>query len=226
MAEQALTSNPTEGVASQLRPIQDLRFFDRSLGLNSRIVILVATLLLVPAYFFPLYRMTLFSNNFTDGLNLNIYAGDLRGGQTASRDDLKEINSLNHYIGMHPLEEADFSEFQWIPLLLGFFIILSLRAAIMGKMSALVDTLVSFGWFCLFALWHFYHQLYTYGHNLDPSAAIKVMPFTPPVFGSEQIANFTVYNYPAAGTYFMVGFVVLLGAAIVLSVRGKKVVRS
>lgn len=170
--------------------------------------------------------MTLFSNNFTDGLNLDIYAATLRGGQSANRDDLKEINSLNHYIGMHPLEETDFSEFQWIPLMLGFFIILSLRAAVMARMSALIDTLVAFGWFSVFALWHFYHRLYTYGHNLDPSAAVKVKPFTPPVFGSAQIANFTVYNYPAAGTYLMAGFVALLAVAVVLSMRAKKAARS
>lgn len=227
MAQIVASSIPGTAAVSQVpRASVAPRFFDRPLGLSSRIAVLVAALLLVLVYFLPLYRMTLFSNNFTDGLNLNIYTGTLRGGQSANRDDLKEINSLNHYIGMHPLEEADFSEFQWIPLMLGFFIILSLRAAVMAKMSALVDTLVSFGWFGIFALWHFYQRLYTYGHNLDPSAAVKVKPFTPPVFGSAQIANFTVYNYPAAGSYLMAGFVVLLTAAVVLSMRAKGGVRS
>lgn len=227
MAQLASSSIPGTVVASQgIRPAGASRFFDRPLGLSGRVAVLVAALLLVPVYFIPLYRMTLFSNNFTDGLNLNIYAGALRGGQSANRDDLKEINALNHYIGMHPLEEADFSEFQWIPLMLGFFIILSLRAAVMAKMSALIDTLVAFGWFSVFALWHFYQRLYTYGHNLDPSAAVKVKPFTPPVFGSAQIANFTVYNYPAGGTYLMAGFVVLLATAVVLSLRTKSGARS
>ncbi len=197
------------------------KFFDRHLGLSSRVAILAAALLLVPTFFFPLYKMTLFSNQFTDGLNLNIYAGHLVGEQTPSRDDLKEINALNHYIGMHPLLDADFNEFQWMPLLLGFFILLSLRAAVQAKMSALVDTLVSFGWFSVFAFWHFYQRLYTYGHNLDPTAAVKVTPFTPPLFGSKQIANFTVYDYPAAGSYLMAGFLLLLAAAIVLSSRRK-----
>jgi MFS family permease len=43
------------------------------------------------------------------------------------RDDLREINSLNHYIGMRPLLESDFSEFQWLPLTLGIFALLALR---------------------------------------------------------------------------------------------------
>lgn len=195
------------------------RFFDRPLGLGSRIMILAAALLLLPAFFFPLYTMTLYSNQFPDGLKLYINASTLRGGLSPDRDDLKEINSLNHYIGMHALQEADFTEFQWIPLMLGFFIILSLRAIVMGKMSGVVDTLVLFSWFGVFAFWHFYSRLYSYGHHLDPTAAIKLKPFTPPLFGSQQMGNFTVYNYPAPGTYFMLGFALLLALAIVLSAR-------
>jgi hypothetical protein len=199
--------------------VKETRFFDRPLGWGSRIAILVAAAMLLPVFFFPLYRMTLYSNQFPDGLNLYIYSGTLRGGQTEARDDLREINSLNHYIGMHALEQADFTEFQWIPLMLGFFVILSLRSVVIGKMSSVVDTVVLFGWFGLFALWHFYSRLYTYGHNLDPSAAVKVQPFTPPIFGSHQIANFTVFNYPATGTYLMLGFVILSALAIWLAAR-------
>jgi copper chaperone NosL len=202
--------------------VKETRFFDRPLGWGSRVAILLAAALLLPVFFFPLYRMTLYSNQFPDGLNLYIYSGTLRGGQSDVRDDLKEINALNHYIGMHALQEADFTEFQWIPLMLGFFIILSLRSVVIGKMSSVVDTVVLFGWFGLFALWHFYNRLYTYGHNLDPSAAVKVKPFTPPVFGSQQIANFTVFNYPSAGTYLMLGFVLLSGLAIWLSARQRR----
>lgn len=215
----ASTSFPSSALKPDSFLIKETRFFDRPLGLGSRIVILIAAVLLLPAFFFPLYTMTLYSNQFPDGLNLYIHAGTLRGGQSAARDDLKEINSLNHYIGMHPLQEADFTEFQWIPLMLGFFIILSLRSVVIGKMSSVVDTLVLFGWFGLFALWHFYNRLYTYGHNLDPTAPVKVKPFTPPLFGSQQMANFTVFNYPALGSYVMAGFVILLTLAIVMSVR-------
>jgi copper chaperone NosL len=224
MPENSATSRvPQPAAPPESFLVKETRFFDRSLGLGSRIAILIAAVLLLPAFFFPLYTMTLYSNQFPDGLNLYIYAGTLQGGQSATRDDLREINSLNHYIGMHPLQEADFTEFQWIPLMLGFFIILSLRSVVIGKMAALVDTLVLFGWFGLFALWHFYNRLYTYGHNLDPTAAVKVKPFTPPLFGSQQMANFTVFNYPAAGTYVMAGFVVLLAIAIWLSARQKQV---
>lgn len=223
MAQQITASQDSHPVTpGESFPVKETRFFERPLSFSSRITVLLAALLLIPVFFFPLYTMSLYSNQFPDGLNLYIHPGTLRGGQSAVRDDLREINALNHYIGMHPLRQDDFTEFQWIPLMLGFFIILSLRAAVIGKISSVVDTLVLFGWFGIFALWHFYSRLYTYGHNLDPTAAVKVKPFTPPIFGSQQIANFTVYNYPATGTYLMIGFVLLLVVSIALSARGRK----
>lgn len=189
-------------------------FFDLPLTMRSRLAALVAALLLIPALMLPLYEMTLYSNQFPDGLYLSIYASTIEGGHTANRDDLREINTLNHYIGMRPLLESDFSEFKWIPLALGMFFILILRAIVIGKMSKLVDLVAMFGYFGVFSLWSFYHRLYQYGHNLDPAAPVKVAPFTPPLFGSQQMANFTVYNYPGAGSYFLVGAILLLVVAV------------
>jgi copper chaperone NosL len=194
-------------------------FFDLPLRGASRIVTLLATLLLIPALLFPLWSMTLYSNQFPDGLNLYIYANSLQGGHPTDRDDLKEINTLNHYIGMHALAESDFTEFKWIPLMLGLFFILGLRTIVIGKMSNLVDTAVLFGWFGIFSLWSFYSKLWLYGHSLDPTAAVKVPPFMPPMFGSRQLANFTVYSFPGAASYFLFGFLVLLGLAAALSRR-------
>ena len=153
------------------------RFFEQPLTLKSRIVILLAVAALIPAFLFPLWNMTFYSNQYTDGLSLTIYSYQLAGGKTQNRDDLREINSLNHYIGMRPLLESDFSEFSWIPFAIGGLMLLSLRAMVVGKMANLVDVFVLFSYFGLFSLWSFYHRLYTYGHNLDPEAAIN------PLFG-------------------------------------------
>ena len=196
-----------------------IKFFDLPLTLKSRILILVAVGVLLPSYFFPLWNMSFYSNQYTDGLVLHIYSSQLEGGKTPNRDDLREINSLNHYIGMRPLLESDFSEFTWLPLVIGLLMILALRAAVLGKMSNLVDVFALFIYFSLFSIWSFYHRLYLYGHNLDPTAAIKVQPFTPPLFGSKQIANFTVNSYPDIGSYALAAFPILLLVAIILSAR-------
>ncbi len=198
-------------------------FFDLPLTLQSRFLVLVAALLLIPTFLLPLWRMTLYSNQFPDGLNLSIYASALEGGHPAGRDDLREINTLNHYIGMRPLLESDFSEFKWIPLLVGVFLILSLRALVLGKMSNLVDVTVLFAYFGLFSFWSFYSRLHQYGHNLDPTAPVKVPPFTPPLIGGKQLANFTVYSYPGGASYFLIVFVLVLCVAMWLSSRRKSV---
>ena len=199
--------------------LPSLSFFDETLTLKSRLALFLAALILLPVYFFPLWNMTFRSNQYTDGLVLHIYAYELQGGKTPNRDDLREINSLNHYIGMRPLLESDFSEFAWLPFVIGALILLCLRALVIGKMANVIDVFVLFSYFGLFSLWSFYHRLYVYGHNLDPTAAIKVPPFTPPVFGVKQIANFSVTSYPDVASFSLFAFAVLLVAAILLSAK-------
>ena len=201
---------------------KEMAFFELPLTLKSRVLILVAVVALLPSFFFPLWNMSFYSNQYTDGLVLHIYSYQLEGGKTPNRDDLREINSLNHYIGMRPLLESDFSEFAWVPLVVGLLMILALRAMVLGKMSNLVDVFVLFVYFGLFSMWSFYHRLYMYGHNLDPTASIKVEPFTPPLFGSKQIANFMVNSYPGIGAYAFFAFAVLLLVAILLSAKRRK----
>ena len=201
---------------------KETTFFELPLTLVSRILILVAVLVVVPSFFRPLWNMSFYSNQYTDGLVLHIYSYQLEGGKTPNRDDLREINSLNHYIGMRPLLESDFSEFTWVPLVVGLLMILALRAMVLGKMSNLVDVFVLFTYFGLFSMWSFYHRLYMYGHNLDPTASIKVPPFTPPLFGTKEIANFTVNSFPGLASYCLFAFALLLLVAILLSAKRVK----
>jgi hypothetical protein len=194
-------------------------FFDIPLDMRARVLVAIASFLLIPTYFLPLWNMTLTSNQFPDGLVLDIYSHKLEGGKTPNRDDLKEINSLNHYIGMRALKAEDFTEFKWIPFVLGGVVLLGMRVVVLGKVSKLVDLFVLFTYFGLFSLWSFYDKLYLYGHDLDPTAAVKVPPFTPPLFGHETMANFEVYNYPAAGSIVMALVPLLYIAAIWFSKR-------
>ena len=192
-------------------------FFETPIDLRGRVLDIIGALVLAPTFFFPLWRITLYSNQFPDGLVLNIYSYKLEGGKSEYRDDLREINALNHYIGMRPLKEEEFTEFKWIPFVIGGVMLLALRVVVLGKMSKLVDLFVLFTYFGLFSLWSFYHKLYLYGHELDPTAAVKVPPFTPPMFGHSTLANFEVYSFPAAGSYFMAVMPLFLLAAMWVS---------
>lgn len=193
------------------------RFLEIPLGLGPRGLLLVAGLLLLPTYFFPLWRMTMFAPQYPQGLRLLIYSHKLDGGNQGQ--DVREINLLNHYIGMKELETADFTEFKWIPFVMGGLGLLFLRSAVHGKMAHLVDVLVLFGYFGLYSLWSFAYKMWSYGHNLAPTAAVKVAPFMPPLFGYKKLANFEVYSYPALASYALAGTGVALALAVFLAWR-------
>jgi len=193
------------------------RFLDLSLDFGPRGLLVLAGLFLIPCYLFPLWNMTMFAPQYPEGLRLHIYSYKLDGGNRGQ--DISEINLLNHYIGMRDLETSDFTEFKWIPFVVGGLGLLFLRAAAFGRMKYLVDVCAMYGYFTLFSLWSFAFKLYSYGHDLAPTAAVRVAPFMPPLFGSRQLANFVVYSYPGAGSYALGAVPVLLLAALVLGWR-------
>ena len=199
-------------------------FFERSshflaapLGLGPRGLVVIAALLLLPSYFAPLWKLTMFAPQYPDGLRLSIYSYKLEGGNRGQ--DIKEINVLNHYIGMHDLAAEDFTEFKWMPFVLGGLALLFLRGVVLGTAKELLDASVLFFYFGAFSLWSFGSKLYLYGHDLSPNAAVKVPGFMPPMFGYEKIANFEVYSYPKPGTYVMGAVVVMLLGALWIAWR-------
>jgi copper chaperone NosL len=193
------------------------RFLDRTLGTSPRVLLGAAALFLVPVYTAPLWNLTMFAPQYKEGLRLDIYSYKLQGGNQGQ--DIKEINLLNHYIGMKDLVAEDFTEFKWMPFVIGALALLFLRAAVHGKMGHLVDVVVLYLYFGAFSLWSFAYKLWSYGHNLDPKAAVTVDPFMPPLFGFKQLANFEVYSYPGLASYSLMASAVLLFAAFALAWR-------
>jgi hypothetical protein len=193
------------------------RFLDAPLGGTPRMLLALAFVCLVPSYLTPLYNMTMFAPQYQEGLRLDIYSYKLVGGNDGQ--DVKEINVLNHYIGMKDLVTEDFSEFKWLPFVIGILGLLFLRTAVLGKVAHLVDVAVLYVYFGLFALWSFAYKMYRYGHDLDPKAAVRVDPFMPPLFGYKKLANFEVYSYPQLGSYALAAAALCLVAALFLAFR-------
>ncbi len=187
------------------------------LDLAPRLLLVAAAALLVAIYVWPLWNMTMFAPQYPDGLTLDIYSYKLEGGN--ANQDVKEINVLNHYIGMRDLAAEDFTEFKWLPFAVGIIGLLYLRAAVLGTVGHLFDVFVLNAYFSLFSLWSFGYKLYSYGHTLDPTAAVKVDPFMPPMFGYKQLANFEVYSYPAPASYALALSTVLVAVALALAWR-------
>jgi copper chaperone NosL len=192
-------------------------WLDQVLSPRARLLVLGAGGLLLIALFFPLWEITMFAQMFPEGIRMWIYPYKLVGGNAGA--DLQGINILNHYIGMREIRAQDFPEMKFIPFALGLFFLLGLRTAVFARVHQLVDLLVLFIYFGLFSLGAFYYRMYAFGHQLSPEAAIKVAPFTPPVFGHQHIANFDVYSYPGPGTYMLGAYGLLLGVLLVMEAR-------
>jgi copper chaperone NosL len=190
------------------------RFLESGVDLWPRGLVVLAAILLIAVYLFPLWQLTMFAPQYPDGLRLQIYSYKLDGGNRGQ--DVKEVNVLNHYIGMPALTTEAFTEFKWIPFVVGIMAILCLRAAVLGRTIMLVDVVVMYGYFALFSLWSFGYKLYSYGHNLSPDAAVKVPPFMPPMFGYRKIANFEIYSYPGIASYALGAVFALLFGALAL----------
>jgi len=202
-------------VTLRASPIQ--RLLDRPVSLTGRAILAASIVAVLAGGLLPLWRIRLVAPQYAEGLSLDMYAYQIVAGNNGQ--DLAEINTLNHYIGMKPIAQADFLEMRVLPFAIGAFSLLALRAVIVGRIISLVDLAVLFFYFGAFSLGSFIYRLYSYGHHLDPHAPMKIAPFMPVVVGSQPIANFVQTSMPLVGTACMAAFFFLVLAALWASIR-------
>ena len=188
-----------------------VRFFTaatmKKLTLISRIVVAVSALMLLAAYFVPLWRILMWAPQYPEGLEMKIWIDNITG-------DVKIISALNHYIGMRHIEVSMFPEFGYMIYIVAFVIGFGLLASIVNRRYLLVTYIVILVACGIAALVDFYLWGYDYGHNLDPTAAIVVpgMAYQPPVIGTKQLLNFTAFSGPDVGGWIFV----VSGALVIL----------
>src|SRR5687768_11790602 len=102
------------------------RILDRPVSRTGRLLLLAAIGLLLLGGSQPLWRISLVAPQYAEGLTIDMYAYQIVAGNNGQ--DLAEINTLNHYIGMKPIVQADFLEMKVLPFAIGVFALLSLRA--------------------------------------------------------------------------------------------------
>ncbi len=174
----------------------------------SRALIAIAALLMISAYFVPLWQILMWAPQYPEGLEMDIWINNITG-------DVKIISALNHYIGMKHIEVEMFPEFTYMIYIVGFLIALGLVTALLNKRVVLwifVLLLIATG---VAALVDFWLWGYDYGHNLDPTAAIIVpgMSYQPPLIGTKQLLNFTAFSGPDIGGWiFMVSALLAIGS--------------
>ncbi|MDP2043528.1 MAG: hypothetical protein Q8S14_11330 [Algoriphagus sp.] len=182
----------------------------KSLNFSNRIMILLAALLIIPAYFTPLWQISLWAPQYPEGLNMKIWIDHLSG-------NVDQINGVNHYIGMRHIGDEMFPEFGFLIYIIGGLIALGIIAFLIGKRWSLYTFFGLMTLFGLAVLADMYQWGYKYGHNLDPKAAIKVegMSYQPPLIGYKELLNFLAYSGPDTGSWILMGGVGLLIVAIV-----------
>jgi hypothetical protein len=124
---------------------------------------------------------------------------------------VREINGLNHYIGMKPIEEVTEMKL-FIPGLLAVSILGIVVSFIAWKPRLFRGLAVAAFWFVpLFFIADLQYWLYDYGHSMDPDAALNTGDITPKVLGTTEVWNFHSQNG------FELGFYAMLLAAVVIS---------
>lgn len=183
----------------------------------SRLLLVAAGLLLAASLRLPLWRIGLTAPQYPEGLGLRITAGTITG---ATPQDLNNINELNHYIGMRPIDPAALPELRVLPWVLLGLAILAVAAAALGKRRLLVAWLVSVTIVGIAGVADLYRWSYAYGHDLDTEHAIIKVPgmvYQPPLVGTKQLLNFTASSWPASGTWLAVAALLTGLMALVVS---------
>jgi copper chaperone NosL len=185
-----------------------------------RILFVIAGLLIFTLNFLPLWRITLLAPQYPDGVHLFIYINKIGG---ATPGTLQNVNILNHYIGMKPIDPDSIKELIYLPYIFNFFAIMALIIAWLNKKWAYITWFVVFSIILLLAFYDFYLWEYDYGHNLDPKAPMSFEgeSFQPPLIGSKTIINFIAKSYPHIGGWMLILAVALAGIGTFFKIKDK-----
>lgn len=144
----------------------------------------LARILLLCSLFLPYWHMELQAPQYPKGLHLTAYINHVEG-------DVREINGLNHYIGMRPLDEAaQLEKAVAVWAIIAMVLLIEGAAFIHSRWAVLLVLPVLF--FPAFFLIDLHLWLDHFGQNLDPKAPLSsaIKPFTPPVLGEGVIGQF------------------------------------
>lgn len=174
-----------------------------------------AAVLVVLAWKLPIWQAHLTAPQYPRGLHLSASGSGVVG-------DIREINELNHYVGMSAFTDADAPEIKlWTPvILLGLAAVaaatLLRRERWLGRLARLGLWLIPLG-----ALADVQLRLYQYGHSVKPDAPIRLDPFTPLVVGPTHVLNFTTWSFPGPALWCLFGAAFLLSFGPSLGRRGQ-----
>lgn len=196
-------------------PGQELRAHFSRYAIPS-VLFVIAAGLLGWSFAQPYWRMTLHAPQYPKGLHVSAYLNRLTG-------DVAEIDGLNHYIGMRPLNDAAKIERETSAMLIGAMALLVASALLVhSRWAALIAApaiLFPAGFLIDLYLW-----LAHFGTHLDPHAALSssIKPFVPPVLGTGVIGQFKTVAEPGPGLWIALLASLLTIVALVFHRRAYK----
>ena len=187
----------------------------------SRIGVAIASLILATLFAAPMWRVDLKAPQYPEGLGLRIWINQIRG---ATPNGLNSINGLNHYIGMKAIEPRQIPELRYMPYIVLGLILCGLLVAAFGRRSLLYAYLGVFLAVACAGLYDFWRWEYDYGHDLDPTAAIRIpgMSYQPPLVGGKQLLNFHATSWPDLGGWAAIAAVTVIVVIAVMEWRSSR----
>ena len=171
-------------------------------------MLILAGVVMVGIYFFPIWHINLFAPQYPEGMYMQIWLNKMTG-------DVRNINLLNHYIGMHPIVPDQIPELRYLQWGVAFLIAGALITALIKNIWAIRIYVAIFLACAIGSFYDFWHWGYRYGHELNPHASIIMpgMTYQPPLLGVKHLLNITAWSVPGLGGYlFGVATVLILGA--------------
>jgi hypothetical protein len=160
--------------------------------------------------------MVLEAPQYPGGLAMRVFVNYMTGDEDPRRDEVREIDGLNHYIGMKSLfEAATFERSIALPAVFVMAGLLVVAAVLRRKwvwLLTLPAALFPFAYLGDLALWLTY-----YGHNLDPYAPLSsaIEAFTPPILGEGVIGQFRTVASVHTGWFLAVSASICILVGIV-----------
>jgi len=180
------------------------------------IALSLARIALLVSIFLPYWHMELIAPQYPEGLGVTAYVNRLEG-------NVREIDSLNHYIGMRPLGEAAKLERSLsIVALIALVLLVEGATYIHTRWAALVAIPAIL--FPAIFLGDLYYWLNDFGQNLDPKAALSssIQPFTPPILGTGMVGQFETRAAMGLGLQLAIAASVLAVIGLYLHRRAYK----
>ncbi len=173
---------------------------------RSQKLMFAGAIILCIIFFIPIWQVTLSAPQYPDPIGMNIWIYKI---SDMNPNDLKNINLMNHYIGMDEIPEY-IPEFKYFPYILGSMIIIGIVIAFKENYYFYFSWFITMCCLGLLGAYDFWLWEYNYGHNLDPNAAIKFfdemgnpLSYQPPLIGSKKVLNFVATSMPLMGGYLI-----------------------